>query len=485
MPPLSLTIKGEPEHFDDAFAQFFGGRQPGQDQTDGSAAPAGPLAMTPENTAPRQAAMPAQGPLGSIPGSLPEPKFTSPFPAGMGPPPVVPQGRGPLGKIAHGFEVAGEIAGSALVPNLMPWIPGTRQYRALQEEQEQQRQAEGLKGRLAESEIGLRGAQTGELGARAEEQRARAETLRHPKLEKPEDIVKAYSDALASGDTQEAERLHPLVTQFLETTKPRAAAKEIGPEQQAFDSYVKQGLSPEEAYRKVLSTQQEVKPEKVAKPTEEEKAISDHLEALGLADTPENRNKARIALKRDLAAPREPSEYMDWKAQNPGASVQDYWTAKGTAVDPSTVRTMTAAAPKVKYFVGRIGPLIDKVSGQLGPTAGRWNEFWTGKIGADNPDYVKLRTDVGLLQTMLMRMHVGARGGEYIMQHFQDMINQGKMSPNNLRAALGEIDAYADDLISESGGKPGKKPAGAAAGGEIAIGSDEHVKQWLQSRKKK
>lgn len=75
-----------------------------------------------------------------------------------------------------------------------------------------------------------------------------------------------------------------------------------------------------------------------------------------------------------------------------------------------------------------------------------------GKVGAPNPEFTKLRTDVGLLTTKLMRMHVGARGGELMMQHFQNLIDSGKQSPENMRAALDEIDQYAKETASEKSG---------------------------------
>ena len=119
----------------------------------------------------------------------------------------------------------------------------------------------------------------------------------------------------------------------------------------------------------------------------------------------------------------------------------------------SSTKTMVESAPKVKDFVAKIVPQIDKVKDQLGPAAGRWTEFMAGKVGADNPEYTKLRTNIGLLSTLLMRMHVGARGGEYIMKHFQDLIDQGKQSPDNLKAAIGQINDYADQVLQE--GKTG------------------------------
>jgi hypothetical protein len=76
-------------------------------------------------------------------------------------------------------------------------------------------------------------------------------------IEKPHDVIKAYSDALAAGDEQKAAELLPRVKQFIENTQK--AAKE---------------------------------PAETAK----DKDISDYLEANKLADTAANREKARGAI---------------------------------------------------------------------------------------------------------------------------------------------------------------------------------------------
>lgn len=123
---------------------------------------------------------------------------------------------------------------------------------------------------------------------------------------------------------------------------------------------------------------------------------------------------------------------------------------KGSSAGISaSTRTMLDAAPTVKYFVNKVLGEVQQNEQGLGPTAGRWREFTAGKVGISDPAFTQLRTNMGLLQTLLMRMHVGARGGEYIMKHFQDLINEGKQSPDNLKAALGEIGAYADQLLKE------------------------------------
>lgn len=123
------------------------------------------------------------------------------------------------------------------------------------------------------------------------------------------------------------------------------------------------------------------------------------------------------------------------------------------AATTAATKSMKEAAPGVISLANRVKQLVAEQAKSLGPSGSRWSEFMAGKVGAPNPEFTKLRTDVGLLTTKLMRMHVGARGGELIMQHFKDLIDTGKQSPENLNAALDEIIQYAKDTQAESKGE--------------------------------
>lgn len=159
----------------------------------------------------------------------------------------------------------------------------------------------------------------------------------------------------------------------------------------------------------------------------------------------------------DVAAQK--SEIADEAAARTASRQEAAEKRKAGQLTGST-KTMVEAAPRVKDFIARIRTLVNQQKAQLGPASGRWSEFMTGKVGAPNAEFAKLRTNVGLLQTLLMRMHVGARGGQYIMSHFRDLVDSGKQSPENLLGALGEIDNYADDLIEEGA------QAGVGGGGQ-------------------
>ena len=148
----------------------------------------------------------------------------------------------------------------------------------------------------------------------------------------------------------------------------------------------------------------------------------------------------------------------------------------------STTRTMIETAPSVMGLVKRINRDMAKVA--VGPFAGRWQELWARKIGADDPDFIKLRDEMDLLTTALQRMHVGARGGDRMFDHFRDLLGQGQQSAANMQAALGVIEEYAQDKMGEAAGAQQRlrqrasdpfAPTSAAPQG--GGGSDERTRQ--------
>lgn len=136
-----------------------------------------------------------------------------------------------------------------------------------------------------------------------------------------------------------------------------------------------------------------------------------------------------------------------------------------------TTKTMKQMAPKVIDLANEVNRNIDAVE-RLGPLASRYQDFMSGKVGTKNPEFITLKDNVELLSTLLARMHVGARGGRDIIENFKQMINVGRASPENMKAATAAIIRYANKTgestinpgitfvrsgIVQSGPKKGKK----------------------------
>ena len=116
--------------------------------------------------------------------------------------------------------------------------------------------------------------------------------------------------------------------------------------------------------------------------------------------------------------------------------------------------------------------LIDKMDkeGKLGAVGSRWNDFLSGKIGAGDADYTALRAKMGLSTTKLMQAHVGSRGGAFLLEHFQDLANAGKMDGATLRSGVQSELNYMKDVakLPEQ-----SKPVTTGTGHVIAVG-DKH-----------
>lgn len=100
------------------------------------------------------------------------------------------------------------------------------------------------------------------------------------------------------------------------------------------------------------------------------------------------------------------------------------------------MRGMVQQAGALLPEIDRIDGQIDGVASQLGPAAGRWNEFWQGKVGANDPKFAAFKDDVGFLETGVALAHARGRMSDTIFNHFQSMFDAGKQDPANMHAAM-------------------------------------------------
>jgi hypothetical protein len=110
------------------------------------------------------------------------------------------------------------------------------------------------------------------------------------------------------------------------------------------------------------------------------------------------------------------------------------------------IKVMQQSVPSVLQLIKQARKDMVDAEESLGPLAGRWATLYSTKAGASNPQFRKVLTDIGLLQTRLMKMHVGARGGVEMMNHFQKYFDAAKDSPENLKAALDTVEQYANEV---------------------------------------
>jgi len=141
------------------------------------------------------------------------------------------------------------------------------------------------------------------------------------------------------------------------------------------------------------------------------------------------------------------------------------------------IKTMQQSVPSVLQLIKQARANMVAASTSLGPVAGRWSEFYSGKAGASNPEFRRLMVDVGLLKTRLMKMHVGARGGVEMLKHFSNYFDAAKDSPDNLKAAFDAVEEYANEV-----GLPLAEQKRGAAGAKYKNLSDEELLKKLEAK---
>jgi len=173
--------------------------------------------------------------------------------------------------------------------------------------------------------------------------------------------------------------------------------------------------------------------------------------------------------------------------------VQDQALKYREALPTNDIRVMQQSVPSVKHLLGEVRKSLNTV--KTGPLMGRWKNVTVDKVGMNDPDWRRLRTNIDLLGTRLMKMHVGAQGGEYIMKHFDNLLTKGRTSQENMIAVLDGIEDYANSIIGHKfgGGETTSKPptapkarppkVGTIDGGYIFNGGDYNdPKNWKKVR---
>jgi hypothetical protein len=135
----------------------------------------------------------------------------------------------------------------------------------------------------------------------------------------------------------------------------------------------------------------------------------------------------------------------------------------------TNLKTMQQSAPHVLGLVESTRSSLEKAKDDMGPIKGRFSEFMAGKVGTTNKEWIAIRTNTKLLETRLMNMHVGARGGEYILKHFENIFAFGYQSPENMIQALDDVETYARQVKRSKFGADAEPPSGGGVSREDAL----------------
>lgn len=168
--------------------------------------------------------------------------------------------------------------------------------------------------------------------------------------------------------------------------------------------------------------------------------------------------EARKTKEKQSEGPNTP--FKLWEKDHPGGTFEEWnktqtegAVEKATALQriknaaiTNTTKTMKEAAPHVLHQIARVEKELTQV--ETGPFASRYQELWTGKVGAEDPAFMHYRTSVALLRQILQRMHAGGRASQGLLAEYEKMLNAGTQSAPNMHAALDEIRDYAEDIQS-------------------------------------
>ncbi len=119
-----------------------------------------------------------------------------------------------------------------------------------------------------------------------------------------------------------------------------------------------------------------------------------------------------------------------------------------TTNEKDTIRGAQIALQALPDIKGQLPTASDKIFGN------RWQEFMTGKLGND-PEFAPLRTNIGMLQTLVAKLHVGSRGSVHILNHFMTLFNAKEMTRDTLSSSINELEKW---LVRYSKAPTGTEP---------------------------
>lgn len=219
----------------------------------------------------------------------------------------------------------------------------------------------------------------------------------------------------------------------------------------------------EDARRQALSLykSQGLDPEKPENAVAFSKLVSDRANQLRLRDLQEQ------AANRPEPNPKTMSPQPVWMPQ-PDGSFKLMGATPGTVAPPGSVtgqgmnalsvptantRGMSEKAPNVRAFVSDIRNILDSNEKLFGPLKTKWADFEAGKLGVKGEDITALRTTAELLDSALVQMHYGQKGGQETAAKFHELYEKAKTNPDNLRSYLNVVDRYASRVQKEGSAK--------------------------------
>lgn len=147
---------------------------------------------------------------------------------------------------------------------------------------------------------------------------------------------------------------------------------------------------------------------------------------------------------------------------------------------------LTTASKNMVQLAKSLLPEIDvadqltRTMSGIGPIKSRWRDLWAGKVGEPDPAFIEYKDHMNFLMTGITLAHARGRMSNELFEHFQEMFNAGKQSPENMEAALKVARNWMENYsnLGETVAKPPTpKPAGGGGPKPPAGASDEVLDQ--------
>ncbi len=146
------------------------------------------------------------------------------------------------------------------------------------------------------------------------------------------------------------------------------------------------------------------------------------------------------------------------------------------------MKTMKQQAQATLPQISKALDETEQVAGLLGPGEGRWNEFMQGKLGVSDPKYAHYKDEISLISTAVTLAHARGRMSGELYDHFQQMFDAGKQSPENMIQALNVAQEWLSEYanMGEPGSPVGNTPAASTGGGKKIPTFGEFLKNKQQ-----
>ncbi len=131
----------------------------------------------------------------------------------------------------------------------------------------------------------------------------------------------------------------------------------------------------------------------------------------------------------------------------------------GNVIPPkptSSMMTQGQMAQTIQPMIPQIQNEVQQLAQEIGPGAGRWNDYWVNKGGINDPAYAGLNQDLQLFATALGKAHFGASMPEgFVTDMMRDFGTA--QSPEDLAARLEHAEGWVNGYAARVGG--GNPPA--------------------------